>query len=92
MENTRKTNGLNGKQRMMCQIFYNMYFIFYSFLSYIAKESKVSTKGGNTQVQSQAFPIFIAYLLAFNFDGLVFIVFQNCVIYKLLPPYPAKGN
>jgi hypothetical protein len=82
MENTRKTNGLNGKQRMMCEIFYNMYFIIVcSFLSYIEKESKVSTKGRkNTQVQLQAFPIFIANWLAFNFDGLVSSVFQNCVI------------
>jgi hypothetical protein len=48
------------KQRMKCQIFYDMYFIIVcSFLSYIEKESKVSTKGRkNTQVQSQAFPIF----------------------------------
>jgi hypothetical protein len=51
------------------------------FLSYIAKESKVSTKGRkNTQVQSQASPIFIVDWLVFNFDGLVSNVFQNCVI------------
>ncbi len=62
------------KQRMKCQIFYNMYFISAcSFLSYIEKESKVSTKGRkNTQEHSQAFPIFIANWLAFNFDVLVF--------------------
>jgi hypothetical protein len=50
------------------------------FLSYIEKESKVSTKMENTQVQSQAFPIFIAHWLAFNFDVLVFNVFQNSLI------------
>ncbi len=42
------------KSSMICILL-----LYVLFLSYIAKESKVSTKGRkNTQVQSQAFPIF----------------------------------